>query len=138
MSVIDDLAATVRQALDVADREARARRPQLCPACKKPIIQQEQAKLLDGTTYGCGHYFTWDQVFDHAERTQGETTSAMRLVARDRRWLDLLLAEPHGLSSLGLIWCATKDERPGPCDCGRDARVTAYLTLLAEPYQETT
>jgi hypothetical protein len=132
VSAIDDLAATVRQALDAADRDARARRPQLCPACKKPIIQQEQAKLLDGTTYGCGHYFTWDQVFDHAERTQGETTSAMRLVARDRKLVDRLLAEPHHGSCP--YWRNDPDE--WPCDCGQDRLRTDCLTLLAEPYQE--
>lgn len=59
-------------------------------------------------------------------------------VASKRAMLDLLLAEKHhdwpGLSACAFARFPTTDS----CTCGRDTRVTAYLTLLAQPYTEAT
>lgn len=57
-------------------------------------------------------------------------------VQRDRRLLDLLLAEEHTPVRIGPddFSCETQYDPPRRCDCGRDVRVVAYLELLTEPY----
>lgn len=57
----------------------------------------------------------------------------LAVLRRDRRLLDLLLAEPH----VRTPWLC-ESEAGDPCDCGRDVRVAAYLAVLAEAYEETT
>jgi len=52
-------------------------------------------------------------------------------VALKRALLDEALGWEHGSD------CWTGTPNPGPCDCGRDERVRAVLTCLAQPYQET-
>jgi hypothetical protein len=52
-------------------------------------------------------------------------------VASKRALLDEVLGWKHASD----CWVGTPN--PGPCDCGRDARVPAVLTHLAQPYQET-
>ena len=54
-------------------------------------------------------------------------------VRRDRRLLDLLLAEKHSAADSGVRYrpCAALADLADPCDCGRDDRVRGYLELLA-------
>lgn len=54
--------------------------------------------------------------------------SVLRRVARTRKHVDLLLAEPHADS------CPYRPNDPDewPCECRRDTRVLAYLQFLAD------
>ena len=78
-----------------------------------------------------------------------DPASVLVRVARDRRLLDLLLAEKHHVAEDQYCTCAAvtqerdggvdgAGDESGPCDCGRGERVAAYLAVLAEAYEETT
>lgn len=70
---------------------------------------------------------------DHIARHDPATV--LRDVAARRQLLDTALGWEHET-----IWRGEYDfDCTGkPCECGRDERVLAVLTLLAKPYQETT
>jgi hypothetical protein len=55
-------------------------------------------------------------------------------VASKRALLDLALGWEHAVDDSG--WCDCEQLIDSPCTCGRDERVRAVLTLLAQPYQE--
>lgn len=58
-------------------------------------------------------------------------------VEAKRRLLAGVLAEPHATLRPGgstEIYCAADSGLGDPCECGRDARVSAYVRLLALPY----
>jgi hypothetical protein len=133
---IDELAAVVRQGLAEDQREAEEDRLKLCPTCHKPIGDNIR-KTLDGTKFECGHYFTWDRLFDLREREQQTTTRALARIAGLRALLDEALSWEHHHWP-GVSRCQA-DAFPGTaCACGRDARVRAVLQHLATSYQETT
>jgi hypothetical protein len=125
---ISELADQVRAGLDADERDANRNRPQACPACHQPV--HEPRKLLDGIKYDCGHYFTWNRLFDLHEREEQQATRAQREVAAKRSLLDEVLGWEHGFG-----W--TENCHGHPCLCGRDEKVRAVLELLAKPYQET-
>jgi hypothetical protein len=76
-----------------------------------------------------------------------DPAAVLRRIAADRKMLDDLLVEGH-LSSEDDTWyacaslvdadgdpvCPDDTRAPGPCDCGRDARVQRRVRLLAEGY----
>lgn len=74
----------------------------------------------------------------HAARH--DPARVLRNAARDRALLDHVLSWPHEVTrtSTAVMYCATVDKPDAgyDCDCGRDERVQAVLTLLAAPYQE--
>ena len=129
MTAIDALAATVRERLDAIEDDA--------------VRGYLHAPEIPG-------YTGWDK-----KTTAGLPPAVAALVLREvdarRKLVDLLLAEKHHVED-GDCWytcAAATEEHDGgetcddtrlgkPCDCGRDARVGAYLELLAQPYQETT
>jgi hypothetical protein len=111
VSAIDDLAATVRARLDAIEDDA--------------VRGYLHAPEIPG-------YTRWDN-----SGCAGLPPAVAALVLREaearRKLVGRLLAEPH----VRTPWLC-ESEAGDPCDCGRDVRVAAYLTLLAEPYQETT
>jgi hypothetical protein len=126
---IPELADLVRQGCDADERDANRHRPQACPTCHQPV--HAPRKLLDGIKYDCGHYFTWQRLFDLHEREEQQANRSHREVASKRALLDEVLGWRHDSE----CW-----SRNGPglsCDCGLDKRVRAVLTHLAQPYQET-
>jgi hypothetical protein len=130
VSSIDDLAAIVRAGLDQDQRDAEEDRLRQCPTCHRPA--GEPGKMLAGVRYECGHYFEWNHLFDLREREQQTTTRALARVNGLRALLDEALGWEHGRSYSG------EGCHFDPCLCGRDERVLAVLTRLAQPYQETT
>lgn len=76
-------------------------------------------------------------------RTAMDPANVLRRVSRDRRLLDLLLAEPHyAWDDRDEYGCPRRTpglyEGEHPCTCGRDERVAGLLAVLAEAYEETT
>jgi hypothetical protein len=147
---IDTLAATIRAGLDADEEAARV-------ATAGPW-RTHDTHLNDG-----GHTATvlterddlnrtelvawlptwshepWDErrnVWNNAAHVaRNDPATVLARVARDRRLLDLLLAEKHErLLSGFLLGCPALNG--APCQCGRDTRVAAYLGLLAEGYEE--
>jgi hypothetical protein len=149
VSAIDDLAATVRAGLDADLRIA---------VTARQLVGREWDLHLnergDGAIMHEGNIIAWvdthpsvddlmrgilhREVAEHVVRHDPERVFAE--IRAKRALVEQLLLEKHRL------WesCAAKDHSDNPlysempCTCGRDARVTAYLTLLAQPYQETT
>jgi hypothetical protein len=113
VSAIDTLAATVRTQLDAIEEEA-----------ERGYLK---APEIEGWT-------GWDK-----SSVAGLPPAVIALVLREvearRKLVAHLLVEPHhrwpGVSACSVLVGS------GECNCGRDARVTAYLELLAQPYQET-
>jgi hypothetical protein len=112
---IDELAALVRAGLDADEQPAKG----LLGA----------ARFLDRTPdfYGAGG--------PAAEALWRRFSEARVLAEAAKR---ALLAEAlgwgHERDETG--WCDCEQLTNSPCTCGRDARVTAVLQLLATPYQE--
>jgi hypothetical protein len=76
----------------------------------------------------------------HYAKMRGTAMDPARVlaeVASKRALLGLTLATPHGHVVHGYRPCTSLYRKGEPCDCGRDERVHAVLTLLAQPYQET-
>lgn len=83
----------------------------------------------------------------HLIANHADPDAVLRRIATDRKLLDDLLAERHDDSEED-VWyaCATltdddgdpvcpdETRAPGPCDCGRDARVARRVRLLAEAW----
>jgi hypothetical protein len=132
---IPELADQVRRGCDADERDANRNRPQACPTCHQPV--HEPRKLLDGIKYDCGHYFTWNRLFDLHEREERQATRVQREVASKRALLDLALSWRHGAAEYGVRYapCEALADPPGLCDCGRDERVRAVLEHLAQPYR---
>lgn len=72
----------------------------------------------------------------HIERH--DPHQVLRDIAMKRLLLDLLLEEEHApvWSDLTRRFYRCAAGAGDPCDCGRDERAAAYLTLLAQPYTE--
>lgn len=147
MSAIDELAAMVRAGLDAEAAIAQA----ATPGPWEAVVDDHGAGNVDASVWAdpIGYYVT--EKISSGERhaadgqhiARQDPAAVLRRVARDRRWLELLLAEPHhAWDDRDEYGCPRRNpelyERDPQCDCGRDVRVAAYLTLLAEPYQETT
>lgn len=157
---IDTLAATVRAGLD---RDEKAAQRNICgltcmshqaddwhrvrnqrgshmtrqalESVRLGMLGEDWAGMPDGID---GNEHTIHYVLMNG--TAVDPVKVLARVSRDRRLLDLLLAEkhhedpdddPHYTCPI-LIWPHI------PCTCGRDTRVAAYLGLLAETYEETT
>lgn len=143
MSDIDTLAARIRRQLAADERDALAGRG-IFP---RPGVEDSGAVCLH-VKPGGNMAVTWyrnpvDGYKDMADlRNWADTENGwtrervLAVVSRDRRLLDLLLAEPHAVDRDD--WCDCDQLIDGPCTCGRDARVVAYLAVLAEAYEETT
>jgi hypothetical protein len=115
MTSIDELAGLVRAGFD-ADVEAA------------PGVHDE---LCDRVLYG------------DAPCDCGWPARVLADVASKRTLLDEVLGWQHHKAEDPFYSCRARPDLPewveaGPCDCGRDDRVRAVLTLLAQPYQETT
>lgn len=133
---IETLAATVRAGLDADERDALAGRG-IFP---RPAVDDDGAVCLH-VKPGGNMAVTWyrnpaEGYRDMADLKNWANTEngwtrerVLAEVASKRAVVDLLLAEGHGYG-----W--TEQCYGNPCLCGRDGRVTAYLTLLAEPYTE--
>lgn len=119
---IDELAALIRAGLD-ADHKAAS---DLLHAARIP---DKQPNFF--AAGGPAAQALWRRYSEH--RVLAE-------VRAKRALLDELLAEEHTV--VGPVYYledpCPAEEGTGPCECGRDARIQAYLTLLAQPYQETT
>lgn len=118
---IDELAALIRARLE---RDAE----EIATAWDQPIGNCTGLATMQGTTVLMAGW------------------RAHREIEAKRAMVDRLLAEPHdrfeedhwftcgaAKDSDGEYLCYN-DSRRGRCDCGRDGRVHAYLTLLAQPY----
>lgn len=136
MTDIDTLAATIRAGLDETERIARAVDDNSPPWDGRWAADGNHAlRTYNGwvLAYRAGREFV-PGLLAHWVRHDPETV--LRRVARDRQLLDLLLAEKHhfcddpGYNCAALGWNG-KGSTGDPCDCGRDERVTAYLTVLA-------
>lgn len=133
MTDIDTLAASMKAGLDADEEAARA------VGCSKieahEFLMKTKWLVLSSALGFTPTEALPSELADHIVRQEPART--LRDVEAKRRLLDLLLAEKHGPSE------EARDDscrayKPGhQCECGRDARVTAYLTLLAEPYLET-
>lgn len=67
--------------------------------------------------------------------TEHDPARVLREIDSKRQLLADIVAEPHASVKPGgstTIYCAADSGEP--CDCGRDARVTRQLRLLALPY----
>ncbi|MFC1418544.1 DUF6221 family protein [Streptacidiphilus cavernicola] len=135
MTDIDTLAARIRAELDAeeavaqaatwADEAARWHVWRGKESYERPFVIIDS--LDDGVTAVSAESSDTESVAEHIARQDPATVLAR--VARDRRLLDLLLAEEHGFG-----W--TEQCYGEPCLCGRDERVAAYLAVLAEGYEE--
>lgn len=142
MTDIDTLAATVRTGLDTDERLALAAQP-------GPWISgSSDGRLVDRVVYGqsvwpgnlemtCTTYAGEYGLPNAAHIARNDPARVLARVARDRRMLELLLAEEHR-SLPGMLGCAKARFAPSACDCGRDERVAALLAVLAESYAVTT
>ena len=122
---IDELAALIRARLDRDGQE-------IATAWDQPVGNCSGLATMQGTTVLMAGW------------------RAHREVAAKQALLDRLLAEPHerfeedhwyscgALEDSDGTYLCYNDSRVGECTCGRDARIRAYLELLAQPYQETT
>lgn len=142
---ITELAETVRAGLDEDERIARA----------VGADTIETADHLWDTKYvilHCGDEkrVTTEMDGDLAEHAaRHDPRRVLTEVAGKRALLDEALGWRHDVHDDSWFTCqAATDEHDGgtyaetdgggPCGCGRDARVLAILTHLAQPYQETT
>lgn len=136
MTDIDTLAATVRAGLDAEAEDAQRATPgpwwvedrtsRFWGDVRDAEVASSKGVVATLPDHKGGHLNV-----DHIARQNPEATLAR--IARDRQLLDLLLAEPHH-DWPGLSACAHARFPADPCTCGRDARVAAYLRLLAQPY----
>lgn len=152
MTDIDTLAATIRRGLNRLGRvaqDADSNHPwELKAGVDGPSIQVRDWDDETWSRDGAGVFaaFRCDDPYDDCASARAtyqaeaelivamaDPATVLARVSRDRRLLDLLLAEPHGRTP----WVC-ESEAGDACDCGRDARVAAYLGLLAEAYEETT
>lgn len=107
---------------------------------ERPFVIMDS--LDDGVTAVHAESSDTEGVAEHIARHDPATV--LRDVAAKRRLLDLLLAEKHvdlpGFRCGAVRFPAVPDKHipAAPCDCSRDARVAAYLKVLAEAYEETT
>lgn len=141
-----DLAAWLTVQLDGDERIARDR---LCVNCGTPTTPLASHVGAFAYTHAGG----WEGI-----RCPGSLTGAepvqdparfLRRIAADRELLADVLAEPHfrneednwySCAALtdedGEPVCLDETRAPGPCDCGRDARVARRLRLLALPFED--
>lgn len=142
MTDIDTLAAKIRAGLDAEAEEAQHIPDGLWWVEERDSrfwgdVRDAEVACSQGTVAilpeGKGGHLKAPHIARHDPET------VLRRVARDRRLLDLLLAEEHGpvWSDPGRRFYHCASEAQDPCDCGRDARVAAYLAVLAESYEET-
>lgn len=84
-----------------------------------------------------------------AHITAHDPARVLREIDAKRQLLAEVLSEPHFMSADdhwntcpavvdedGVPVCLDESRAPGPCDCGRDARVVRRLHLLALPYAD--
>jgi hypothetical protein len=146
VSSIDDLAAAVRRRLD--EREIRLRDGWYSDThwnmlTTRAILGGWTVSRQNGVSTQLNDEIV-NAAVEHAratfDRWQADYAQAdLAEVASKRALLDEALAWEHGL----VRWDhnqvrACESVINKPCDCGRDARVHAVLTHLAQPYQETT
>lgn len=143
MASIDDLASLTRTGitrLEAAAEQAHSELWWIGNAARIDVIDHNGVTVGDITIHG--------EAYPGGSRTVTVTEAVQRgllngsplrmeqQAERDRQLLDLLLAEPHAVDRDG--WCDCDQLIDGPCTCGRDIRVAAYLAVLAEAYEETT
>lgn len=140
MTDIDTLAARIRGGLDQRQQAADRQRSELWwigSGARIDVYDSRGVQVGDIGIHGeDGPGSTRTVTVTEAVQRAllaGSPLTQEQLVDRDRRLLDLLLAEPHGRTP----WLC-ESEAGDPCDCGRDARVAAYLAVLAKAYEETT
>ena len=91
----------------------------------------------------CGSARACYEAEAHLIAQRADPARVLRDVTARRALLERLLAEQHRMEEDGWYSCSQTGEecyddsrRDEPCDCGRDARVLAYLELLAQPYAD--
>lgn len=135
MTDINDLAAAIRAGLDEDERLAG----ELAAWAHGPDDEGafDFDKLIGnpmiGPFGGQSAVRNWGTGQDIAKLSH--PTRVLAEAASKRALLDKLLAEPHHHWP-GVSACIAARFPDEPCGCGRDDRVTAYLRILAQPYQE--
>lgn len=151
MTDIDTLAATIRAGLDAEAEDAQ----RATPGPWESVVDHHQRGVVDTSVWSdkLGYYITEKissgerHIADGRHIARQDPARVLAAVARDRQLLDLLLAEEHHVAEDQWYTCpAATQERDGGtyaetdgggrCTCGRDARVAAYLAVLAEAYEE--
>jgi hypothetical protein len=141
MTSIDELAAIVRAGCDKRERLARELAAWADGSGRMPGSDAfEFHKLIGdpavGPFGGQSSIRNWGTGQDIAKladphRVLAEVASKRALLAEALGWEHGLVRWDHNVVR------ACESVIGKPCDCGRDERVRAVLTLLAAPYQET-
>jgi hypothetical protein len=138
VSGIDTLAAAVRATCDRDEHLARELSAWADGTGRADSGGYDFARLMGepavGPFGGQSPVRNWSTGQDIAKLA--DPVRVLREVAALRALVDALLAEPHAPVEEGRRYypCQVDADPPGLCDCGRDARVTAYLQWLAWPY----
>lgn len=160
MTDADRMLLWLREAMGAAQRDAEAATPgPWAPKSEDPgddeVFTQhdgEHGDLVgDVVAYVRGQEYRGQSARTlanvHLIATYADPTAVLRRIAADRMLLDDFLAERHA-DSEGDVWyacaaltdgdgdpvCPDESRAPGPCDCGRDARVARRVRLLAESW----
>ncbi|MGW2861935.1 DUF6221 family protein [Streptomyces sp. NPDC001205] len=159
MTATDRILAWLRDAMDAAQRGAEAATPgPWAPKAADPGDDEvytrhdgEHGDLVgDVVAYVRGQEFrrpSGQRLANmHLIATHADPDAVLCRIAADRKLLDDLLAETHDVVEDCWYTCAAATEeadggetcddnrRGKPCDCGRDARVTRRVQLLAEAW----
>jgi Family of unknown function (DUF6221) len=137
VSSIGDLAAVLRRGLDGDEAVARQAMAHPDGATGRWVYSSLDVKDTSGT-----RLMRHDGQMGAAKHAaRHDPASALRDIASKRALLDEALGWEHYEVDDPWYCCPALPalagrDIAGPCDCGRDARVHAVLTHLAQPYQE--
>ncbi|MFC1435699.1 DUF6221 family protein [Streptacidiphilus sp. N1-3] len=137
MTDTDILAATIRRGLDALAATAQAAADETDPdwhagGTAEGRGPDTESVYLGGLEVDLGvGEATPEHVANHDPRR------VPARVARERRLLDLLLAEKHQVTE-DPLYTPPRERDGGRRTCGRDARVAAYLAVLADACGEST
>jgi hypothetical protein len=148
MTATDRMVVWLREAMDTAEREAEA----ATAATGGPHWRGDDSGLYGsdvanhpGPFLADAYGYTEPRIVGHVVRH--DPAAVLRRIAADRKLLEDLLADPHFrneednwytcaalMDEAGEPVCLNDSRAPGPCDCGRDARVQHRVRLIAEGY----
>lgn len=154
MTATDRMVAWLREAMDAAQHDAEAATPGPWHVTEYVAGSDYGFDAGIGTASGevdvVGHGYEGggcERVQDARHIVRHQPAAVLRRIAADRKLLDDLLADPHFrneednwytcaalMDEAGEPVCLNGSRAPGPCDCGRDARVQHRVRLIAEGY----
>lgn len=141
---MDDLAQWLGEQYDEDERIARAAGGD---AWRRQDHPSDTVAVYDAQGEPVVYDEGWPTVEQQAHIVEWDPARVLREIDAKRELLADVLSEPHFRSADdhwntcpavvdedGVPVCLDESRAPGPCDCGRDARVGRRLRLLALPY----